>query len=51
MLMEPAAPLAAAGSPELRRFLTGLWAWMGGNRAWHADSRRYHDIAPGEDDR
>ncbi|MFE3546219.1 family 2 encapsulin nanocompartment cargo protein terpene cyclase [Nocardia sp. NPDC059177] len=46
-----AAPLAAAGSPELRRFLTGLWAWMGGNRAWHAGSRRYHDIAPGEDDR
>ncbi|GGN97136.1 family 2 encapsulin nanocompartment cargo protein terpene cyclase [Nocardia rhizosphaerihabitans] len=46
-----AAPLAAAGSPQLRRFLAGLWAWMGGNRAWHADSRRYHDIAPGEDDR
>ncbi|MFI9414393.1 family 2 encapsulin nanocompartment cargo protein terpene cyclase [Nocardia gamkensis] len=38
-----AAPLAAAGSPELRRFLTGLWAWMGGNRAWHADSKRYRD--------
>ncbi|WP_024803954.1 family 2 encapsulin nanocompartment cargo protein terpene cyclase [Nocardia sp. BMG51109] len=38
-----AAPLAAAGSPELRRFLGGLWAWQGGNRAWHADSRRYHD--------
>ncbi|MEV0252491.1 family 2 encapsulin nanocompartment cargo protein terpene cyclase [Nocardia sp. NPDC050712] len=36
-----AAPLAAAGSPELRRFLFGLWAWMGGNRAWHADSKRY----------
>ncbi|WP_194820390.1 family 2 encapsulin nanocompartment cargo protein terpene cyclase [Nocardia sp. XZ_19_385] len=36
-----AAPLAAAGSAELRRFLTGLWAWMGGNRAWHADSKRY----------
>ncbi|MEG8184597.1 hypothetical protein GZH49_39820 [Nocardia terpenica] len=33
--------LAAAGSPELRRFLGGLWAWMGGNRAWHADSKRY----------
>ncbi|MGW6423565.1 family 2 encapsulin nanocompartment cargo protein terpene cyclase [Nocardia sp. NPDC055053] len=46
-----AAPLAAAGSPQLRRFLAGLWAWMGGNRAWHADSRRYHDIAPREDDR
>ncbi|WP_431958162.1 family 2 encapsulin nanocompartment cargo protein terpene cyclase [Nocardia lijiangensis] len=38
-----AAPLAAGGSPELRRFLLGLWAWMGGNRAWHADSRRYKD--------
>ncbi|WP_280336996.1 family 2 encapsulin nanocompartment cargo protein terpene cyclase [Nocardia wallacei] len=38
-----AAALAAAGSPELRRFLGGLWGWMGGNRAWHADSRRYHD--------
>lgn len=38
-----AAPLAALGSPELRRFLTGLWAWMGGNRAWHADSKRYRD--------
>ncbi|WP_230329565.1 family 2 encapsulin nanocompartment cargo protein terpene cyclase [Nocardia aurantiaca] len=37
-----AGTLAAAGSPELRRFLTGLWAWMGGNRAWHADSRRYN---------
>ncbi|MGK8524752.1 family 2 encapsulin nanocompartment cargo protein terpene cyclase [Nocardia asteroides] len=39
-----AAPLAAAGSPELRRFLAGLWAWMGGNRAWHADSKRYRDL-------
>ncbi|SNY89857.1 2-methylisoborneol synthase [Nocardia amikacinitolerans] len=39
-----AAPLAAGGSPELRRFLVGLWAWMGGNRAWHADSRRYTDV-------
>ncbi|MBH0780316.1 family 2 encapsulin nanocompartment cargo protein terpene cyclase [Nocardia bovistercoris] len=38
-----AAPLAASGSPELRRFLAGLWAWMGGNRAWHADSKRYQD--------
>lgn len=39
-----AAPLAAAGSPQLRRFLAGLWAWMGGNRAWHADSKRYRDV-------
>ncbi|GAB2667450.1 family 2 encapsulin nanocompartment cargo protein terpene cyclase [Nocardia goodfellowii] len=36
-----AAPLATTGSAELRRFLIGLWAWMGGNRAWHADSKRY----------
>lgn len=36
-----AAPLAAAGSAELRRFLIGVWAWMGGSRAWHADSKRY----------
>ncbi|MFF0491045.1 family 2 encapsulin nanocompartment cargo protein terpene cyclase [Nocardia sp. NPDC004068] len=39
-----ARALAATASPPLHRFLTGLWAWMGGNRAWHADSRRYHDI-------
>ncbi|MFI1918621.1 family 2 encapsulin nanocompartment cargo protein terpene cyclase [Nocardia sp. NPDC020380] len=38
-----ASVLAATGSPELRRFLGGLWAWMGGNRAWHADSRRYNE--------
>ncbi|MFJ4657491.1 family 2 encapsulin nanocompartment cargo protein terpene cyclase [Nocardia sp. NPDC088792] len=38
-----AGALAATGSPELRRFLGGLWAWMGGNRAWHADSRRYNE--------
>ncbi|MFI7003003.1 family 2 encapsulin nanocompartment cargo protein terpene cyclase [Nocardia sp. NPDC050175] len=38
-----AAPLAALGSAELRRYLTGVWAWLGGSRAWHADSRRYSD--------
>ena len=37
--------LAANGSPALHRFLSGLWAWMGGNRAWHAASRRYSDIS------
>lgn len=36
-----ATVLAAAGSPDLRRYLTGVWNWMGGNRAWHADSKRY----------
>ncbi|WP_328411845.1 family 2 encapsulin nanocompartment cargo protein terpene cyclase [Nocardia sp. NBC_00403] len=40
-----AGALAAVGSAELRRFLGGLWAWMGGNRAWHADSKRYHDAS------
>ncbi|WSF94500.1 hypothetical protein OIE68_46880 [Nocardia vinacea] len=40
---QEAGPLAAAGSAELRRFLGGLWAWMGGNRAWHAASKRYNE--------
>ncbi|MBF6174373.1 family 2 encapsulin nanocompartment cargo protein terpene cyclase [Nocardia blacklockiae] len=38
-----ATVLAATGSPELRRFLGGVWAWMAGSRAWHAESRRYND--------
>ncbi|WP_229890681.1 family 2 encapsulin nanocompartment cargo protein terpene cyclase [Streptomyces mashuensis] len=40
-----AAALAATGSPELRRFLAGVWAWLGGNREWHRGSARY--AAPG----
>ncbi|MBT2395962.1 family 2 encapsulin nanocompartment cargo protein terpene cyclase [Streptomyces sp. ISL-100] len=36
-----AAALALVGSPELRRFLAGTWAWVGGNREWHAGSARY----------
>ncbi|MEV4744160.1 family 2 encapsulin nanocompartment cargo protein terpene cyclase [Streptomyces sp. NPDC049555] len=36
-----AAALAAAGSPALRRFLAGVWAWLGGNREWHSGSSRY----------
>ncbi|MEV0710728.1 family 2 encapsulin nanocompartment cargo protein terpene cyclase [Nocardia aurea] len=39
-----ATPLAATGSPELHRFLAGLWAWMGGSRAWHTGSKRYQDV-------
>ncbi|WP_442812568.1 family 2 encapsulin nanocompartment cargo protein terpene cyclase [Streptomyces sp. NBC_01210] len=35
------AVLAAAGSPQLRRYLAGLWAWMGGSKQWHATSARY----------
>lgn len=38
-----AAALALTGSPELRRFLAGTWAWLGGSREWHASSARYHD--------
>ncbi|MFE6620390.1 family 2 encapsulin nanocompartment cargo protein terpene cyclase [Streptomyces sp. NPDC057740] len=40
-----AAALALTGSPELRRFLAGTWAWLGGNREWHANSARYHSDA------
>jgi 2-methylisoborneol synthase len=43
-----AAVLSLAGSPALRRFLAGLWAWLGGSREWHASTARYHgaDAAP-----
>jgi 2-methylisoborneol synthase len=40
-----AAVLSAAGSPQLRRFLAGLWAWMGGSKEWHATSARYNVAA------
>ncbi|WP_053730149.1 family 2 encapsulin nanocompartment cargo protein terpene cyclase [Streptomyces sp. WM6378] len=38
-----AAALAVTGSPQLRHFLAGVWAWLGGNRAWHSGSLRYND--------
>ncbi|MEV6166970.1 family 2 encapsulin nanocompartment cargo protein terpene cyclase [Streptomyces sp. NPDC051954] len=40
-----AAALALTGSPELRRFLAGTWAWLGGSREWHARSARYSTAA------
>lgn len=40
-----AAALALTGSPELRRFLAGTWAWLGGSREWHASSGRYTSTA------
>ncbi|ANP54826.1 2-methylisoborneol synthase [Streptomyces griseochromogenes] len=40
-----AAALCLTGSPELRRFLASTWAWLGGNREWHAGSARYHGDA------
>jgi 2-methylisoborneol synthase len=47
------AVLTAEGSPQLGRFLAGVWAWMGGGKRWHATSGRYHAApadggAPGE---
>lgn len=36
-----AAALSTAGSPELGRFFTGVWNWMGGAKEWHATSPRY----------
>ncbi|MGH3760574.1 family 2 encapsulin nanocompartment cargo protein terpene cyclase [Actinophytocola sp.] len=38
-----AAALSQVGSPELRRFLVDLWAWLGGNREWHSTTGRYHE--------
>jgi len=38
-----AAALSLTGSPELRRFLTDLWAWLGGNREWHSTTERYNE--------
>ncbi|MDH6135502.1 2-methylisoborneol synthase [Kitasatospora sp. MAA4] len=37
-----AAELARTGDPVLTRFLAGLWAWLGGNKEWHASSPRYN---------
>lgn len=34
--------LCLAGSPALRRFLAGVWAWLGGNREWHRTTTRYN---------
>lgn len=35
------AALGRTGPPELRRYLSGIAAWCGGNLAWHRDSPRY----------
>ncbi|MPZ27805.1 MAG: Camphene synthase [Micromonosporaceae bacterium] len=38
---EAAAAASLTGSPALRRFLAGVWAWLGGNREWHRSTDRY----------
>ena len=40
--VEEAAMLSHLGSLALRRFLTDIWAWLGGNREWHSTTERYH---------
>ncbi|MDH6575894.1 family 2 encapsulin nanocompartment cargo protein terpene cyclase [Kitasatospora sp. MAP5-34] len=37
-----AAALTLTGDPLLTRYLGGLWAWLGGNKEWHASSPRYN---------
>jgi 2-methylisoborneol synthase len=37
-----AAALTLTGDPVLTRYLGALWAWLGGNKEWHASSPRYH---------
>jgi 2-methylisoborneol synthase len=39
---EAEAGLLSLASPTLRRFLTDIWAWLGGSREWHSTSGRYH---------
>lgn len=41
-----ASALSVLGSPALRRFLMDLWAWLGGNREWHATTLRYRATPP-----
>ncbi|WP_117212706.1 family 2 encapsulin nanocompartment cargo protein terpene cyclase [Allorhizocola rhizosphaerae] len=36
------AVLSRFGSPQLRRALSDVWAWLGGGHEWHATSGRYH---------
>jgi hypothetical protein len=33
-----AAELASRADPATRRYLAGLWTWLGGHRTWHAVS-------------
>lgn len=36
------AALSELGSAQLRRYVKGLWNWMGGSKEWHATSPRYN---------
>jgi 2-methylisoborneol synthase len=37
--------LSQLGSLALRRFLTDIWAWLGGSREWHATTGRYNAVS------
>ena len=39
--------LRPGASPELKRFLEELWAWIGGSREWHSRSARYRATSQG----
>jgi len=39
------AALAELGSPQLRKYVKGLWNWMGGSKEWHATSPRYNEAS------
>jgi 2-methylisoborneol synthase len=43
--VEEATVLSQLGSPALRRFLTDIWAWLGGNREWHSTTGRYNSLS------
>ncbi len=36
-----ATVISQFGSLQLRRFLTDIWAWLGGSREWHSTTNRY----------
>ncbi|MEV8531794.1 family 2 encapsulin nanocompartment cargo protein terpene cyclase [Streptomyces sp. NPDC051211] len=38
---EEAALLSAGGFPPLARYLSDVWAWLGGNLEWHRTTARY----------
>lgn len=37
------AALTLTGDLVLTRYLGALWAWLGGNKEWHASSPRYNE--------
>ncbi len=38
-----AAAVSVLATPAMRRFLAGVWAWLGGSREWHRTTDRYRE--------